>query len=79
MNGPTELNELRDAVARGAYLVDPLAVADAMLGRGDAVLEEGEPEGDGDGRRSAVLVAGELHPPAVGVEQMGALAFLDAS
>lgn len=79
MNGLSELTELHHAVARGAYLIDPVAVADAMLSRGDAAIPDGDPASDGDSRRSPVLVPGELQRPTTTVEQTSTLTFLDAS
>ncbi len=78
MAGPTELNDLRHVVARGAYVVDPLAVADAMLSR-DAVMLRPDSGSLGNGHRSRVLVAGQAHRPTAAVQQTGAVASLDAT
>ncbi len=79
MNGPTELNELRLKVASGTYVVDPRAVAEAMLSRRGAAMSGDAPGSVPRGRCSPVLVAQQVHRPPAAVEKAGTLAVLDAS
>jgi len=78
MTRPTDLSDLRYVVARGAYVVDALAVADAMIDRGVRELD-GDLASAGNGDRSPVLVAGQPHRPTAAGQQTRAVASLDAS